>query len=84
MPGHHDEKTPLRPSFSDRLRHAGSLVAHHAKRHTGVGIVCAVAYFDPWVETVCAGKVADILVWTVETGASTYKLDPSLDTVCCS
>ncbi|CAA7264930.1 unnamed protein product [Cyclocybe aegerita] len=33
--------------WSSRLRNAGSLVLHHAKKHTGVGIVCAVAYFDP-------------------------------------
>lgn len=32
-----------------RLKEAGSLVLHHAKNHTGVGIVCAVAYFDPSV-----------------------------------
>ncbi|KAG6868380.1 hypothetical protein C0993_003904 [Termitomyces sp. T159_Od127] len=25
----------------------GKIVAHHLKSHTGVGIVCAVAYFDP-------------------------------------
>ncbi|KAF9564934.1 natural resistance-associated macrophage protein [Agrocybe pediades] len=30
-----------------RLKQTGSLVLHHAKNHTGVGIVCAVAYFDP-------------------------------------
>ncbi|KAF8971904.1 natural resistance-associated macrophage protein-domain-containing protein [Flammula alnicola] len=29
------------------LRHAGSVIVHHAKKHTGVGVVCAVAYFDP-------------------------------------
>jgi metal iron transporter len=26
-----------------------STVYIHAKRHTGVGVVCAVAYFDPYV-----------------------------------
>ncbi|KAJ7109769.1 smf Mn2+ and Fe2+ transporter-like protein [Mycena epipterygia] len=30
-----------------RLRSAGSTVVLHAKKHAGVGIVCAVAYFDP-------------------------------------
>ncbi|KAF9528096.1 natural resistance-associated macrophage protein-domain-containing protein [Crepidotus variabilis] len=34
-------------SFGDRVRGGASLVLHHAKKHTGVGIVCAVAYFDP-------------------------------------
>ena len=35
-------------SFANRLRGAASLAWHHAKKHTGVGVVCAVAYFDPW------------------------------------
>ncbi|KAJ7922848.1 putative transporter of the NRAMP family, partial [Mycena leptocephala] len=30
-----------------RLRSIGSTVVLHAKKHTGVGVVCAVAYFDP-------------------------------------
>ncbi|KAJ6601396.1 natural resistance-associated macrophage protein-domain-containing protein [Mycena vulgaris] len=30
-----------------RLRSAGSTVVVHAKKHAGVGVVCAVAYFDP-------------------------------------
>ncbi|KJA28340.1 hypothetical protein HYPSUDRAFT_33699 [Hypholoma sublateritium FD-334 SS-4] len=30
-----------------RLRNAASLIAHHVKKHTGIGVVCAVAYFDP-------------------------------------
>ena len=34
-------------TISDRLRLAGSTIAHHARKHVGVGIVCAVAYFDP-------------------------------------
>jgi len=25
-------------------------VFYHLKKHTGVGLVCAVAYFDPWVQ----------------------------------
>ncbi|PPQ94583.1 hypothetical protein CVT25_011895 [Psilocybe cyanescens] len=34
-------------SFVRRLKHAATVVVHHGKKHTGVGIVCAVAYFDP-------------------------------------
>ncbi|KAF8167251.1 natural resistance-associated macrophage protein-domain-containing protein [Crassisporium funariophilum] len=34
-------------TFTRRLRRVGSTVVHHAKKHSGVGIVCAVAYFDP-------------------------------------
>ncbi|KAJ7103116.1 natural resistance-associated macrophage protein-domain-containing protein [Mycena belliarum] len=30
-----------------RLRSVGSTVVLHAKKHVGVGVVCAVAYFDP-------------------------------------
>ena len=40
-----------RPSrtFLQRLKHAGATAVHHAKNHAGVGVVCAVAYFDPYV-----------------------------------
>jgi len=34
-------------SFANRLKGVAYLTWHHAKRHTGVGVVCAVAYFDP-------------------------------------
>ncbi|KAF5385119.1 hypothetical protein D9615_000895 [Tricholomella constricta] len=34
-------------SFSERVKATGTTIVHHAKKHTGVGIVCAVAYFDP-------------------------------------
>ena len=30
-----------------RLQSAFHTVSNHTLRHTGVGIVCAVAYFDP-------------------------------------
>lgn len=36
-------------TFSQRLKQAGQTVVHHAKTHAGVGTVCAVAYFDPYV-----------------------------------
>ncbi|KAG6860672.1 hypothetical protein C0995_008739 [Termitomyces sp. Mi166 len=35
------------PRLGERVRSMGKIVAHHLKSHTGVGIVCAVAYFDP-------------------------------------
>lgn len=43
----------LRPSSTraatptSRIRTAGTTIIHHATKHTGVGLVCAVAYFDP-------------------------------------
>ena len=40
--------TPSR-TFLQRLKHAGATAVHHAKNHAGVGVVCAVAYFDPYV-----------------------------------
>ncbi|KAF9461893.1 natural resistance-associated macrophage protein-domain-containing protein [Collybia nuda] len=36
-----------RSTFVERAKTVGKTVLHHAKKHTGVGIVCAVAYFDP-------------------------------------
>ncbi|EDR15358.1 putative transporter of the NRAMP family [Laccaria bicolor S238N-H82] len=38
---------PSVPSFSSRFKLVASQVLHHAKKHTGVGMICAVAYFDP-------------------------------------
>lgn len=32
---------------TSRWRRTVRIVGHHAAKHTGVGIVCAVAYFDP-------------------------------------
>ena len=32
-----------------RLRQTGRVVMNHVIKHTGVGIICAVAYFDPYV-----------------------------------
>ncbi|OSD00839.1 natural resistance-associated macrophage protein [Trametes coccinea BRFM310] len=34
-------------SWNERVRKYAWVVIHHTTRHTGVGIVCAVAYFDP-------------------------------------
>ncbi|KAL0952124.1 hypothetical protein HGRIS_008752 [Hohenbuehelia grisea] len=36
-----------RPQWPQRLRQTAFTALHHVKKHTGVGIVCAVAYFDP-------------------------------------
>ncbi|OCH95717.1 smf Mn2+ and Fe2+ transporter-like protein [Obba rivulosa] len=33
--------------MASRLRSGARLVFNHATKHTGVGIICAVAYFDP-------------------------------------
>lgn len=40
-------KTTTKKHWIDRLHHAGWTVFRHAHKHTGVGIVCSVAYFDP-------------------------------------
>ncbi|KAK7034604.1 Manganese transporter smf1 [Paramarasmius palmivorus] len=34
-------------TWRGRLERATRTVFHHVKKHTGVGLVCAVAYFDP-------------------------------------
>ncbi|KAJ7315009.1 natural resistance-associated macrophage protein-domain-containing protein [Mycena albidolilacea] len=36
-----------RQTLPARLRSIGSIVGLHVKKHAGVGMVCAVAYFDP-------------------------------------
>ncbi|KIM38137.1 hypothetical protein M413DRAFT_447908 [Hebeloma cylindrosporum] len=41
------ESTPPSSSFTDRLKRATTVIIHHGKKHTGTGIICAVAYFDP-------------------------------------
>ncbi|KAF9014158.1 natural resistance-associated macrophage protein-domain-containing protein [Cyathus striatus] len=38
---------PPRVALGQRIKSIGAKVFLHAKKHTGVGIVCAVAYFDP-------------------------------------
>ena len=58
-PGAGDAALPLHTSpqasasrtarWSRRLRRSGMVVVNHVVKHTGVGIVCAVAYFDPCV-----------------------------------
>ncbi|KAG1886046.1 smf Mn2+ and Fe2+ transporter [Suillus subluteus] len=39
--------TTTKKHWIDRLHHVGWTIFHHAQKHTGVGIVCSVAYFDP-------------------------------------
>ncbi|KAF7299224.1 hypothetical protein MIND_00871100 [Mycena indigotica] len=46
------------PTIYDRLRLFSSTVTLHLSKHAGVGIVCAVAYFDPgnWATDLQAGS----------------------------
>ena len=41
------QRTPQR--WHSRLKSVAWTVFNHARKHTGVGIVCSVAYFDPCV-----------------------------------
>ena len=43
------DQTPPRNEWSTKLHRVGWRLYHHATKHAGVGIVCSVAYFDPWV-----------------------------------
>ncbi|KAG5649682.1 hypothetical protein H0H81_002517, partial [Sphagnurus paluster] len=45
--GQHDQAAAAPKSTAARVKSIARTVIHHAKRHTGVGMVCAVAYFDP-------------------------------------
>ncbi|KAF8205412.1 smf Mn2+ and Fe2+ transporter-like protein [Mycena galopus ATCC 62051] len=48
MPSESQSDVPHLPrSWRARLSPAGSMVVLHLKKHAGVGMVCAVAYFDP-------------------------------------
>ncbi|THH16340.1 hypothetical protein EW146_g4298 [Bondarzewia mesenterica] len=43
-----DDSDQVTPSlWSNRFRTTARVIVEHALKHTGVGIVCAVAYFDP-------------------------------------
>ncbi|EGO05421.1 hypothetical protein SERLA73DRAFT_44261 [Serpula lacrymans var. lacrymans S7.3] len=44
---HEQKADSVRKHWTERLHDAAWTVFHHAKTHTGVGTVCAVAYFDP-------------------------------------
>lgn len=41
------ETTTTKKHWIDRLHDVGWTIFRHAQKHTGVGIVCSVAYFDP-------------------------------------
>ncbi|KAI0692204.1 natural resistance-associated macrophage protein [Cytidiella melzeri] len=43
----HTRDDPTSSGFAARLRSSAKTITNHAIKHTGVGIVCAVAYFDP-------------------------------------
>lgn len=63
-------------------------VVNHVKKHMGVGIVCAVAYFDPYVSFSPLSSMLEELTGMLgvseeETGAWIYRRDHSLDTSCC-
>ncbi|KAF9225332.1 smf Mn2+ and Fe2+ transporter [Gyrodon lividus] len=42
-----EHKSVSQAHWTSKLHHIGWQVYHHATKHTGVGIVCSVAYFDP-------------------------------------
>ena len=44
-----DEQRDQSLSHKSHIRSLWDSLSHHAKKHVGVGIVCAVAYFDPCV-----------------------------------
>ncbi|KAG9222066.1 hypothetical protein CCMSSC00406_0008051 [Pleurotus cornucopiae] len=49
MPTHSETASTAesQKQWSSRLKTTGLTIFHHFRKHTGVGIVCAVAYFDP-------------------------------------
>lgn len=71
------------PTVVDRVKKGARTAVHHVKRHVGVGIICSVAYFDPYV---CSSKcihIADMLVcsgnWSVDLQAgSSFGYRPML------
>ena len=48
IPGTHNNRAHT-TQWKARIKSVASAVFHHAVKHTGVGIVCSVAYFDPYV-----------------------------------
>ncbi|KAJ2925000.1 hypothetical protein H1R20_g12100, partial [Candolleomyces eurysporus] len=54
MPGPHSPTAPPqatddapRASWLEKVKKTGNTALHHFRRHSGIGVVCAVAYFDP-------------------------------------
>lgn len=44
-----DEQAGDQTHLLSRVKSTAGSVLFHATKHTGVGLVCAVAYFDPYV-----------------------------------
>ena len=65
-----------------RLRQTGRVVMNHVIKHTGVGIICAVAYFDPYVfcYSIRVKQRPYFIYFPVVTGAWISKRVPNLDT----
>lgn len=47
LPPVDETTTSTKKHWIERLHNAAWTVFRHAQKHTGVGIVCSVAYFDP-------------------------------------
>ncbi|KAJ3524698.1 hypothetical protein NMY22_g10885 [Coprinellus aureogranulatus] len=49
---------PLQTTWLERTKSAGKVAFYHLRKHSGIGIVCAVAYFDPgnWGVDLAAGS----------------------------
>ncbi|KAF9471062.1 natural resistance-associated macrophage protein [Pholiota conissans] len=57
-PAEHVQPAPYLVIARRKLKKTARTVAHHLKRHVGVGIICSVAYFDPgnWSVDLQAGS----------------------------
>ncbi|KAH7915118.1 natural resistance-associated macrophage protein-domain-containing protein [Hygrophoropsis aurantiaca] len=58
LPPSHDLPPPSQPRENSRSAGVLKTVLHHFKKHVGVGIICAVGYFDPgnWSVDLQAGS----------------------------
>ena len=69
-----------------RIKRWSHVVLHHLRKHTGLGAICAVAYFDPCVYVLFFSAFVYALcslllrICSVETGVLTFRLDLSSDT----
>jgi len=72
-----------KPRWIDNLRNLHVPIIRHLKKHTGVGLVCAVAYFDPCVFLLAL--VIQVLTSSLEEiGESIFKQALSSDIDCFS
>ena len=73
-------ETHSESSWASRFKTAGKTISQHVRKHTGVGIVCAVAYFDPLVISFFLANVnaETNLSSTGEIGVSISKLDQNM------